>query len=101
MLAIILHVTSAAAGAAGWPPDSMVPRLGGNDLALDGGQHLLRLGQAQAQIGDVAKVIRLRDLHHVGAPIIATSARFHQPQNPGHPRHPRERIAPQVIAYPF
>src|SRR5215207_6862605 len=31
MLAIILHVTSAAAGAAGRPLDSMIPRLGGYD----------------------------------------------------------------------
>jgi hypothetical protein len=66
----------------------MIPRLGGYDLALDGGQQLLRFGQAQAQIGDVAQVIRHRDLDHVRAPMIATVARFHQPHNPGHPRHP-------------
>src|SRR3954469_21150205 len=35
MLTIILHVTDAAAGAATWPPGSMVPGLGGNNLALN------------------------------------------------------------------
>jgi hypothetical protein len=64
----------------------MVPGLGGDDLALKGDQHLLRLSQAQAQSGDVAKIIRLRDLHHVRAPTVTSSARFHQPQNPSHPR---------------
>ena len=65
-----------------------MPLRTGYDLTLDGSQHLLRLGQAQAQIGDVAQVIRLRNLNHVRAPIIAIAARFHQPHNPGHPHHP-------------
>jgi hypothetical protein len=79
----------------------MVPGLGANDLALHGSQHLLGFGQAQAQTGDVAQVTGPRDFHHIRAPVIATSARFHQPQNPGHARHPTESLAPQVIACPF
>jgi hypothetical protein len=72
----------------------MIPGLAGDDLALKGGQHLLRLGQAQAQIGDVAQVSRLRDLHHVHTPTIAISAGFHQPQDLGHSRHShREKSA--------
>ena len=79
VLAVILHVTGTVARATGWPPDGMVPGLRSDNLALDGGQQLLRLSQAQAQIGEVANVIRLRDLHHVRAPTIAVTTGFHKP----------------------
>jgi len=66
----------------------MIFGLGGNDLLLNGCQQQLRLGQAQPEVGDIAKVIRLRDFDHIRPLTFATSARFHQPHNPSHPRHP-------------
>jgi hypothetical protein len=75
--------------------------LGANNPTLNGGQHLLRFGQAQAQMGDIAQVTRPRDFHHIRAPNIATSARFYEPHNPGHAGYPTENLPPQIVAYPF
>jgi hypothetical protein len=88
---VILHVAATAAGLAGRRLNGMVPGLGGDHLALDGGQQQFRLGQAQAEVGEIAEVTRLRDLHHVRAPTIAVSTRLHQPHDPHHSRHPKSR----------
>lgn len=62
----------------------MVPDLGGDDFLLKPCQQLLRFGQGQTQIGDVAEIIGSADLHDVQGLPLAPVADLHQPQNPGH-----------------
>ena len=84
----ILDVTSPAAGRAIRSQNRMIVGLRGNDRLLNARQKLLRLGQRQPQIRDVAKVVGPADLHHVDTPRPAVSPRFDQLQNPPHPRSP-------------
>jgi hypothetical protein len=62
----------------------MVVGLTGNHRFLNARQKLLRLGQRQAQVRDLAKTFRPADLHHVGAPQAGIIACLDQPQHPPH-----------------
>src|SRR5690349_24781787 len=66
----------------------MILGLGGNDRLLHPCQKLLRLRQRQPQIRDLAKVVGPADLQHLHTPCPAVGPRFHQLQNPPHPRSP-------------
>ena len=62
---VIRHVARAAAGSAIRPPFGMVPGPGGDQLVLDGCRQRLCFSEARAEIGDISKVIRLCDRHHI------------------------------------
>src|SRR5208283_2310874 len=62
--------------------------LRGDHRLLHARQKLLRLGQRQPQMRDIAKVAGRPDLHDVDTRSGAISLRFDQPQNPPHPRSP-------------
>jgi hypothetical protein len=96
MVAVILHVANTIAVWAIWPPDDVVLRLRSGDLALHICQQLLRLGQGQPQIGDIAKAIRPTDLHEVRAWILTLGASLHQPQNPRHAPTPGLRSGVKI-----
>src|SRR5690349_20725913 len=66
----------------------MILGLGGNDRLLHPCQKLLRLRQRQPQIRDLAKVVGPADLQYLHTPCPAVGPRFHQLQNPPHPRSP-------------
>ncbi len=79
-----------AAGANRGPPDRVLPRLrGGRSRVLNPREQLFRFREGQSQIGDIAEVIRLADLHNVHAGTLVPGCR--QLQNPLHapPRGPR------------
>ena len=82
MVAVILHVANTTAARAIWPPDDVIHRLRGGDLALHICQQLLRLGQGQSEFGDVAKAVRPADLHEIRAWMLTLGASLHQLQNP-------------------
>src|SRR3954465_2770764 len=84
VLAIVLHAANALAIPAPRPPHGVVPGLRGDNLPLDAGQHQLRFGQGQTQIGDVDEAIGPANLHDVCVRPLAFRPDFHQPQNPSH-----------------
>src|ERR1700722_5650864 len=96
MLPVILHAANTIAARAIRPPEAVVPRLRGGDLALDTSEQQLRLGQGQPQIGDVAKAIRPADFHEVRAAILTLGAGFHQPQDPRHAPTPGPRSGTKI-----
>ena len=69
----------------------MLVGLRGDDLLLNTRQKLLRFGQRQTQMADIAKTIRSVDLHDVGTARLTIDIRFDQPQNPSHPRSPARK----------
>src|SRR6266567_8661198 len=95
----VLHMASPAAESAIRSQNPVGVCLCGGDLLLKTRQKLLRLGQSQTQIGDIAKTIRPVDLHYVGTAGLAIHPRSNQPQNPSHPRSPsRQNAGPVVTA---
>ena len=82
-------------GRANRPPDRVLPRLRGGDLALNPREQLLRFREGQSQIGDIAEVIRLADLHDVHAGALVPGCR--QLQNPLHAPPP---VQEQEQKYP-
>jgi hypothetical protein len=96
MVAVILHVANTIAARAIWPPNDVVRRLRGGDLALHICQQQLRLGLGQPQIGDIAKAIRPADLHEIRAWILALGDSLHQPQNPCHAPTPGPRSGVKI-----
>jgi hypothetical protein len=76
----------------------MIPGLRGNHGLLHAHQELLRFRQRQPKIGDIAKVMRPTDLHHIDILSCAVGADFNQPQYPPHPQSPsRQRIRPVIL----
>jgi hypothetical protein len=67
MVTIFFHPANPIAAGANRPPDRVLPRLRGGDLALNPREQLFRFREGQSQIGDIAEVIRLADLHDVHA----------------------------------
>jgi hypothetical protein len=90
VLSIVFDPTNAPAVWASRPPSSMIFGLRGDDRLLSTSQQLLRLGQGQTEIGDIADTVRPADLHHVGAPRLAVSTQLHQPHDPDHPPIPSQ-----------
>jgi hypothetical protein len=66
------------------PPNGVASGLRGDDFLLKAGEHSLRLGEGQAQMGDIGKIIGSVDPHDVGAPLLTISPDLHQPYNPSH-----------------
>src|SRR5271166_3924081 len=94
----VLDVTSTAARRAVRPQNRMLVGLRGDHRLLHARQELLRLGQRQPQMRDIAKVAGRPDLHDVDTRSGAISLRFDHPQNPPHPRSPRPATAQPVIS---
>jgi hypothetical protein len=84
VLAVVLDPAARAAAAARWTAHGMNPGLRGDDLALDAGQKLLTLRQAQTQGGQIGQGVGLGDPHDIGAVFFTTSSDADQPHNPGH-----------------
>ena len=68
----------------------MISRLRGDDRLLHASQKLLRLGQRQTQVRDIAKIAASAELHHVNTRPAAFVPGLDQPQNPPHPRCPTQ-----------
>ena len=96
MVPVILDAANTIAARAIWPPDDVVPRLRGHDFPLHTCQQLLRLGQGQPQMGDIAKSIRPADLHEVRTSILTLGTGLHQPQNPCHAPTPGPRSGAKI-----
>src|SRR3984957_2766719 len=95
VVTIIFHPANPIAAGANRPPDRVLPRLRGGDLALNPREQLFRFREGQSQIGDIAEVIRLADFHDVQAGTVAPRCR--QLQNPLHappPVQEKERKYP-------
>ena len=82
VVTIIFHPANPIAAGANRPPDRVLPRLRGGDLALNPREQLFSFREGQSQIGDIAEVIRLADLHDVHAGTLVPGCR--QLQNPLH-----------------
>ena len=78
MIPVVLHMTSTAAAPTIRPPNSVGSGLGGDDLQLNPRQQQLRFGQAETQMGNIAEIVRLADLHDVHALPVAVRTGFHQ-----------------------
>ena len=75
-----------------------------NDRSLNPRQKLLRFGQGQSQVRNIAKTFRPADLYQIGAQATGVIPRRNQPQHPSHPRSPgrlsTRPIVPPVSSYP-
>ena len=72
--------------------------------SLNARQKLLRFGQGQTQVRDIAKTFRPADLYQIGAQAAVIIAGRNQPQHPSHPRSPSRLstrpIVPLVASSP-
>jgi hypothetical protein len=94
----VFHMASPAAGLAVRPQDRVIVSLCGNDILLNSRQQLLRFGQRQTQVGEIAKTIRSADLHHVETSGLTIDPRSDQPQHPFHPRTPSRQHTRPVVS---
>ena len=76
------------AGPATRPQLPMAVDLPGNHRSLNARQKLLRFGQGQTQVRDIAKTFRPTDFYQIGAQAAGVILGRNQPQNPSHPRSP-------------
>src|SRR5271169_6690673 len=67
MVPVVFHAANVATASAIRSSNGMAPGLRGNDLLLEARQQQLRLGQGEAQIGEIAEIIGPVDLHDIGA----------------------------------
>ena len=75
----------------------MAVDLPSNYRSLNANQKLLRFGQIQTQVRDIAKTSRPADLYQIGAQAAGIITSRNQPQYPSHPRSPsRLSIRPSV-----
>ena len=77
----------------------MAVGLPGNDRSLNARQKLLRFGQGQSQVRNIAKTFRPADLYQIGAQATGIIPRRNQPQHPSHPRSPG-RLSTRPIVRP-
>jgi hypothetical protein len=97
VVAVIFHPANILAAGTNRPPDRMLARLCGGDLALNPRQQLFCFREGQSQIGDIAEVVRPADLHDVHGVTFTPGCR--QPQNPLH-APPPSLICEQERKYP-
>jgi hypothetical protein len=76
-------------------PNCMVVCLDGDHHVLQAREDLLRLGQCQPQLRDVAEVTKRSDIHYVDDPRRAVDPGFDQAQDPPHPRIPSQQTIGQ------
>jgi hypothetical protein len=100
---IVLHVADATAVWANWASNGVVPGLHSDDLLLEACQQPLRFGQGQAEIGDIAEIIRPIDLHDVCARCLALSPDFTNRtiQATRHPTQNRRVKCPVALTPPI
>jgi hypothetical protein len=83
----------------------MTADLSGNHRSLNAHQKLLRFGQRQTQVRNIAKTFRPADLYQVGAQAAVIIAGRKQPQHPSHSRSPSwpstRPIVPLVASSPI
>jgi hypothetical protein len=100
----VLQVASSAAGRAARPQLPVAVDPPGNHRSLNARQKLLRFGQGQSQVRNIAKTFRPADLYQIGAQATGVIPRRNQPQHPSHPRSPgrlsTRPIVPPVSSYP-
>jgi hypothetical protein len=92
-------MASPAAGLAVRPKHRLVVGLRGSNILLNARQQLLRFGQRQTQVGEIAKTIRPTDLHNVetsGLTIVDPGS--NQSQHPFHPRTPSWQHTRPVVS---
>ena len=87
-----------------FPPQPVAVGLRRNDRSLNARQKLLRFGQGQSQVSNIAKTFRPADLYQIGAQAAGITLRRNQPQHPSHPRSPgrlsTRPTVPPVSSYP-
>jgi hypothetical protein len=101
VVTIVFHPANPIAAGANRPPGRVRPRLSGGDFVLNPREQLFGFCEGQSQIGDIAEVIRLADLHDVHARTLASRRR--QSQNPLHappPVQEQERKYPAATGTP-
>jgi hypothetical protein len=76
----------------------VVVGLRGNDRLLQAYQSLLRFGQRQTQIGDLTKIIRPADHHHIATSRLSVHFRPNQTQRPFHPRVPSRQHTRPIVS---
>jgi hypothetical protein len=91
MVPIVLEAANLAATATVRPPDGVALGLCRDDRLLQTGQHQLRFGQGQAQVGDIIEISRPVDRHDVNGLLLTVSLGFHQLHNPSHASTPNQR----------
>ena len=64
----------------------MAVDLPGDDRSLNTRQKLLRFGQGQTQVRDIANIFRPTDFYQIGAWAARVIPGRNQPQHPSHPR---------------
>ena len=100
----VLQMAFSAAGRAARPLQSMAHGLCGNDRSSNAGQKLLRFGQAQSQVSNIAKTFRTADLYQIGARAAGIIPCRNQSQHPSYPRSPgrlsTRPTVPPVSSYP-
>ena len=100
----VLQMTFSAAGRAARPLQPVAVGLRSNDRSLNARQKLLRFGQGQSQVSNIAKTFRPADLYQIGAQAAGITLRRNQPQHPSHPRSPgrlsTRPTVPSVSSYP-
>jgi hypothetical protein len=100
----VLQVASSAAGRAARPQLPVAVDPPGNHRSLNARQKLLRFGQGQSQVRNIAKTFRPADLYQIGAQAAGVILCRNQPQHPSHPRSPSRLstrpIVPPVSSYP-
>jgi hypothetical protein len=96
----VLHVTNATTASAVRPPNRVAPGLGDNDLLLEACQHLLPVGHAQTQIGDIFETIRSVNRYDVGKRLITVTPDLHQPHNPSHASTPGQTTDAKIRLWP-
>ena len=100
----VLQMAFSAAGRAARPLPPVAVGLRRNDRSLNARQKLLRFGQGQSQVSNIAKTFRPADLYQIGAQAAGITLRRNQPQHPSHPRSPgrlsTRPIVPPVSSYP-
>ena len=100
----VLQMAFSAAGRAARPLQPVAVGLRRNDRSLNARQKLLRFGQGQSQVSNIAKTFRPADLYQIGAQAAGITLRRNQPQHPSHPRSPgrlsTRPTVPPVSSYP-
>ena len=100
----VLQMAFSAAGGAARPLQPVAVGLRRNDRSLNARQKLLRFGQGQSQVSNIAKTFRPADLYQIGAQAAGITLRRNQSQHPSHPRSPgrlsTRPTVPSVPSYP-
>src|SRR3954452_19918340 len=87
----VLDMTRLTARRAIRTQDRMVVGLYGDHHSLQAREDLLRLGQCQPQLRNIAEVTKRLDIHHVDYPRRTINPGFDQAQDPPHPQTPSQQ----------